>query len=75
VVVERKKIIVDELRQKLGILVEQPKPGFGSKNDGRNPEVSAEVTGLNEELIRRFSDFENNVQWVSNKYRKIRHIR
>jgi hypothetical protein len=62
VVAERKKIIIDELRQKLGILVDQPKPGFGSTNDGntartffRNPEVSAQITGLNEELIRRFS--------------------
>jgi hypothetical protein len=56
------KIIIGELRQKLGILVGQPKPGLGSTNDGntariffRNPEVSAEVTGLNEELNRRFS--------------------
>jgi hypothetical protein len=54
VVAEQKKIIIDELRQKLEILVEQPKPGCGSTNDGntariffRNPEVSAKVTGLN----------------------------
>jgi hypothetical protein len=35
VVAERKKkYIIHELRQKLGILVDQPKPEFGSTNDG-----------------------------------------
>lgn len=58
----RKKQIIDRLKKELGILVDQPKPGYGSTNTGntariffRNASKSAEITGLNEELLQRFS--------------------
>lgn len=57
----RKTEIVHKLRQELGILVDQPKPGYGSTNTGNtariffeNHKKSAEVTGLDENLIHRF---------------------
>lgn len=61
IVQDRKKEIIDKLRQELGILVDQPKPGYGTTNDGntariffRNPELTSRITGLNKELIQRF---------------------
>jgi hypothetical protein len=57
---EKKIYIIHELRQKLGILVDQPKPEFGSTNDGNtarifacNPEVRAQITGINKELNQK----------------------
>ncbi|KAG5890325.1 hypothetical protein JTB14_009140 [Gonioctena quinquepunctata] len=55
-----KKIIQDEFKTKLGILVDKPKHGYGSTNDGNsarrffeNYEISADITGLNKTLIYR----------------------
>lgn len=55
----RSKIQV-EFRQKTGLIVDQPKPGFGNSNDGntarrffQNPEVSAEITKIDVELIKK----------------------
>ncbi|KDR19596.1 hypothetical protein L798_06129, partial [Zootermopsis nevadensis] len=50
-------------RSQLSLLVDQPRQGgSGTSNDGNtarrffeNPEVSANITGINEDLIRRFS--------------------
>lgn len=57
----RKKQVIENLRSKLGILVDKPKPGYGSTNTGNTARIffqnfkeSAEITGVNEELIRRF---------------------
>lgn len=57
----RKHQIVDAFKKELGILVDQPKPGYGSTNTGntartffRNFQKSSQITGVSEELIRRF---------------------
>ena len=48
-------------RLQVGLIIDQPKPGFGSSNDGNtarrffeNSAVSAAITGVDEGLIRRF---------------------
>lgn len=57
----KKKFIQKEFRSKLGLIVDEPKPGYGSTNDGntarrffQNSEISASITGLDEEIIKRF---------------------
>lgn len=67
---EEHKIILEDTKRKIqtsfksrmGLIVDKPKPGYGSTNDGNtarrffnNPEMSSEITGINEDLIRRFS--------------------
>ena len=61
IVSENKKRIQKEFKEKLGLLVDRPKQGFGNSNDGntarrffKNPEVSASITGLDCDLIERF---------------------
>lgn len=55
-----KKRVQQEFKTKLGMLVDQPKPGYGSTNDGNsarrffsNYEISAEITGISKQLIYR----------------------
>lgn len=57
----RKKYVQDTLKTKMGLIVDVPKQGFGSSNDGntarrffKDPQLSAELTGLDKELIERF---------------------
>jgi len=45
----------------MGLIVDQPKPGFGSTNDGNttrrffeNSSTSASITGVDEDFIKRF---------------------
>ena len=45
----------------MGLLVDRPKPGFSNTNDGntarkffQNPQMSAEITGIDIEVITRF---------------------
>lgn len=59
---QRKKDIQTELRETLGLLVDIPKPGSGTTNDGNtarrffeNPEIVSNITGLNQNIIYRFS--------------------
>lgn len=56
-----KKYIQESFKIKLGLIVDKPKPGYGSTNDGntariffQNPQLSAEITGLSKELIIKF---------------------
>ncbi|XP_076292832.1 uncharacterized protein LOC143215029 [Lasioglossum baleicum] len=58
---ERKRIIQNGLRCELGLVVDMPKPGFGTTNDGNTArrffedyKISALVTGVDETLIKRF---------------------
>lgn len=55
----------DEIKQrfkiKMGLIVDKPKPGYGSSNDGntarlffRNPELPSTITGLDVNLIKHF---------------------
>lgn len=57
---QQKTVIQEEFRNKLGLIVDVPKPGFGNTNDGNtsrrffdNPELAAEITGVNIQLIYR----------------------
>ena len=57
----RKKIIQKGFRQRLGLIVDQPKPGYGNTNDGNtarrffeNASISAVITGVDEDIIKRF---------------------
>lgn len=59
---QRKIAIQDKLKQKLGLIVDVPKPEFGTSNNGNtarrffaNPQLAAEVIGIDEELIKRCS--------------------
>lgn len=60
-VAEKKKFLQEKFRSELGLLVDMPKQQTGNTNDGntarkffRNAEKSAEITGVNVELIKRF---------------------
>lgn len=56
-----KKRIQDEFRQRLGLIVDKPRSGgSGTSNDGntarkffKNPDVSAQITGIQQSLIER----------------------
>lgn len=57
---QRKREIQDKFKQ-IGLIVDRPKQGGGNTNDGntarrffKDPIKSAEITGVNENLIRRF---------------------
>lgn len=57
----RKKNIQKGFRQQLGLIVDQPKPGYDSTNDGNiarrffeNASISATITGVDEDVIKRF---------------------
>lgn len=59
---QRKLDIQNGFKEEMGLIVDRPKPGFGSTNDGntarrffKNSQKSAEITGLDENLIKRFS--------------------
>lgn len=61
VVNENKTKIQEEFRKRLGLIIDKPKPGYGSTNDGNtarrffeNSSISAEITGVHEDLIKRF---------------------
>lgn len=60
IVADTKSRIQKEFRQLTGLIIDQPKPGFGNSNDGntarrffQNPEVSASITNVDVELIKR----------------------
>lgn len=60
-VADTKKNIQQKFRTELGLIVDVPKQGFGTTNDGNtarrffaDPEISARITGVNVELIKRF---------------------
>nr|CAI5845266.1 unnamed protein product [Callosobruchus analis] len=60
---ERKRQIINSFHEKMGFIVDQPKQGGGYTNDGNtarkyfaNPSLASEVTGLKENLIRRFAN-------------------
>lgn len=59
---QRKKKIIDDLKLKMHLLVDIPKPGFGTTNDGNtaryffsNPSLAASITGIDERLIKNLS--------------------
>ncbi|KAK5640044.1 hypothetical protein RI129_010855 [Pyrocoelia pectoralis] len=59
----KKQEVIDQFRRKMGLLVDMPKQGFGNTNDGNtarrffeNTALSSEITGIDERLIKRFSN-------------------
>lgn len=59
---QTKKHIQNELRLQMGLLVDIPKPGYGTTNDGNSASrffdqhtLAASITGLDEDLINRFN--------------------
>lgn len=57
---EKKKQVQDDFRQKMGLIVDVPKPGYGNTNDGNtsrrffgNHELAAEITGVDINFIYR----------------------
>lgn len=57
----KKAEIQNQFKNQLGLIVDQPKQGFGNTNDGntarrffKHYSVSATITGLDETIIRRF---------------------
>lgn len=60
IVAENKARIQKEFRERCGLIIDMPKPGFGNTNDGntarrffKNAELSAEITKLDLELIKK----------------------
>lgn len=60
IVAKTKNRIQNEFKEKLGFLIDLPKPGFGSSNDGntarrffQNAELSAEITKIDISLLER----------------------
>lgn len=60
-VAEKKKYIQQKFKEELGLLIDMPKQQTGNTNDGntarkffRNAQKSAEITGFNLDLIKRF---------------------
>jgi hypothetical protein len=58
---KEKERIQYEFKSKLGLIVDKPKQSFGSSNDGNtarrffnNPTLTAEITGLDETLVKKF---------------------
>lgn len=61
-VAERKKTIQEMFRDRMGLLVDAVKAGYGTSNDGNtarrffeNPSESAAITGIDETLIKDFA--------------------
>lgn len=59
--VTRQNEIKMRFKKEMGLIVDQPKPGCGSTNDGntarrffRNYELSADITGVDQILIKKF---------------------
>ncbi|KAL4152921.1 hypothetical protein QTP88_000754 [Uroleucon formosanum] len=77
IVLENKLRIQKEFKEKLGLLVDKPKPGFGNSNDGntarrffQNSEISAEITKLDlteEAQESRNKDFKRYREHTSRK--------
>ncbi|CAH2000475.1 unnamed protein product [Acanthoscelides obtectus] len=62
IVEANKKRIQAEFRAKLSLIVDKPKPGYGSSNDGNtariffhNPQTSSDITGVDRELIEKIA--------------------
>lgn len=60
---KRKKEITDNFYKVMGLVVDQPKQGGGNSNDGNTarkffaePEKASNITGINTDIIRRFSN-------------------
>lgn len=60
IVAKHKANIQKEFKNRMGLIVDQPKPGFGNSNDGntarrffRNADLASEITGVDKKIIER----------------------
>lgn len=60
IVSQRKAEIQKKFKERCGLIVDKPKPGFGNSNDGnttsrffQNPNVSSKITGVDVSLIKQ----------------------
>lgn len=60
-IANRKMEIQQKFKEEMGLIIDRPKPGFGTTNDGntarrffKNHETSASITGICHELLERF---------------------
>jgi hypothetical protein len=56
-----KKQVQENFKTRLGLIVDKPKPGYGTSNDGNtarrffsNSEISSQITGIDKNLIDKF---------------------
>lgn len=63
---EEKYRIQEEFRRQLGLIIDTPKQGFGSTNDGNTarrffeyPDITADITKVDVEIIKRFKTILN----------------
>lgn len=61
-IAENKKRIQQEFKSHLGLIIDQPKQGYGSSNDGNtarcffeNAEITCKITRIDIDVIKRFS--------------------
>lgn len=61
-VAKNKKRIQQEFKLELGLIIDQPKPGYGSSNDGNtarrffeNAEITSKITHIDINIIKKFS--------------------
>lgn len=62
-VAKRKKYIQEEFKTRTGLIIDVPKQGSGTSNDGntarrffQDPALSASITGLNVKLVEKFAN-------------------
>lgn len=79
---ESKTRIVNEVKLELGLVVDIPKPGVGTTNDGNTAsrffercQISSHITGINQEVTGRFnvvlSTISQRYQWYPMRSRRI----
>lgn len=71
IVEERKRVIIKIFKEDMGLLVDLPKQGFGTTNDGntarrffQSPSIAADITGIDESLIKRFAVILQTMSYV-----------
>jgi hypothetical protein len=79
---EKKKLITDLFYEKMGLVVDQPKQGGGNSNDGNtarkffdNPETVSLITGIDKDLIQRFSNILKTISSGHYEYIEINNFR
>jgi len=74
----KKRYIQKRFRNELGLIIDKPRQVSGNSNDGNtarrffdNEACTADITGIDEELIRRFYVILQAVIWNTNKSSKV----
>lgn len=74
----KKKLIQEDLCQQMGLIVDVPKQGSGTTNDGNtarrffeNPIITSKITGIDENSQKICCNFKNNFIWFRYRCAKI----